>query len=128
MSLGAGKAPKNTTQTVIQDVAPWAREAAKETLAKGMELTNKGYEAYGGERLAGYDPMQEQSYQDAAGMGTASQLDDATRMAMQSGNYNPADFQNQYRQVGESWNPNAVQQYVSIYGGGSRPATSFGYS
>jgi len=112
---GGGKTPKETTQTVIQDVAPWARDAAKETLAKGMTLTNQGYESYGGERLAGYDPMQEQSYQGAAGMEGAPQIADATRMAMQSGNYNPADFQNQYRQVGESWNPNAVQQYMSPY-------------
>jgi hypothetical protein len=112
---GGGKTPANTTQTVINDVAPWAREAAKETLAKGMALTNKGYEAYGGDRLAEYDPMQEQAYQGARDMTTASQLDDATRMAMQSGNYNPADFQNQYRQVGESWNPNAAQQYMSPY-------------
>ena len=112
---GGGKTPKNTTQTVIQDVAPWAREAAKETLAKGMELTNKGYEAYGGERLAGYDPMQEQSYQGAAGMGTASQLDDATRMAMQSGNYNPADFQNQYSVQGGRFDADAAQRYMSPY-------------
>jgi hypothetical protein len=112
---GGGKTPANTTQTVIQDVAPWAREAAKETLSKGMELTNQGYETYGGDRLAQYDPMQEQAYQGAANMGTASQLGDATRMAMQSGQYNPADFQNQYQQVGESWNPNAAQQYMSPY-------------
>jgi hypothetical protein len=112
---GGGKTPANTTQTVIQDVAPWAREAAKETLAKGMELTNQGYEAYGGDRLAQYDPMQEQAYQGAADMATAPQFAEAERMAMQSGNYNPADFQNQYQQVGESWNPNAAQQYMSPY-------------
>lgn len=112
---GGGKQPANTTQTVINDVAPWAREAAKETLAKGMELTNQGYESYGGERLAGYDPLQEQSYQGAQDMTTASQLDEATRLATQSGNYNPADFQNRYQSVGESWNPNAVQQYMSPY-------------
>lgn len=112
---GGGKTPANTTSTVINDVAPWARESAKETLGKGMAITDKGYESYGGERLAGYDPMQEQAYQGAAGMGTASQLDDATRMATQAGNYNPADFQNQYQQVGQSWNPDAAQQYMSPY-------------
>lgn len=112
---GGGKQPANTTQTVINDVAPWAREAAKETLAKGMELTNQGYEAYGGERLAGFDPMQQQAFEGAAGMQTAPQLDEATRLAMQSGNYNPADFQNQYQKVGQDWSSAAAQQYMNPY-------------
>jgi hypothetical protein len=113
---GGGKQPSSTTQT--QDLPAWARPYAKDVLAKGAALTDieqNPYQLYGGERVAGLDPMQEQSYQGARDMTTASQLGDATRMAMQSGQYNPADFQNQYQQVGESWNPNAAQQYMSPY-------------
>jgi hypothetical protein len=85
---GGGKAPKNTTQTVIQDVAPWAREAAKETLAKGMELTNQGYEQYGGDRLAGFSPLQQQSFEGASGLG-----------------YTPAGQQYTGANVGQYMNP-----------------------
>lgn len=112
---GGGKTPKNTTQTVISDVAPWAREAAKETLAKGMELTEQGYEQYGGNRLAGFDPMQQQSYTDAQNMGVAPQIGTATQMATQAGQYNPADFQNQYNNQLQQYTGANVNQYMNPY-------------
>lgn len=112
---GGGKTPANTTQTVISDVAPWAREAAKETLAKGMELTEQGYEQYGGNRLAGFDPMQQQSYTDAQNMGVAPQIDTATQMATQAGQYNPADFQNQYNNQLQQYTGANVDQYMNPF-------------
>lgn len=112
---GGGKTPANTTQTVISDVAPWAREAAKETLAKGMELTEQGYEQYGGNRLAGFDPMQQQSYTDAQNMGVAPQIGTATQMATQAGQYNPADFQNQYNNQLQQYTGANVDQYMNPF-------------
>ena len=97
MASGGGKTPKNTTQT--QELPAWARGYAKDVLAKGAALTDieqNPYVAYGGERLAGFDPMQQQSFTDAQNMGVAPQIDTATQMATQAGQYNPADFQNQY--------------------------------
>lgn len=103
---GGGKTPANTTQTVISDVAPWAREAAKETLAKGMELTEQGYEQYGGNRLAGFDPMQQQSYDSAQGMTVAPQIGQATNYATEAGNYSP---------VGQQYTGANVSQYMNPY-------------
>jgi len=102
---GGGKTPANTTQTVISDVAPWARESAKETLAKGMELTEQGYEQYGGNRLAGFDPMQQQSYASAQGMTVAPQIGQATDYATQSGSYSPVGQQYTGANVGQYMNP-----------------------
>jgi len=103
---GGGKTPANTTQTVISDVAPWAREAAKETLAKGMELTNQGYEQYGGNRLAGFNDLQNQSFAGAQNLGVAPQIGQATDYATQSGQYSP---------VGQQYTGSNVNQYMNPF-------------
>jgi hypothetical protein len=59
--------------------------------------------------------MQQQSFEGAANMQQAPQLEEATRLAMQSGQYNPADFQNQYQVQGGQFDTAAAQQYMSPY-------------
>lgn len=66
MSSGP-KAPSSTTQTA--DLPAWAKPYAKDVLAKGAALTDisqNPYQIYGGERVAGFSPLQEQSFQDAS--------------------------------------------------------------
>jgi hypothetical protein len=61
--------PDKTTQTV--ELPEWARPYAKETLAKGAALTdiNKNpYQQYGGERIAGFQPLQQQAFKTVGGM------------------------------------------------------------
>ena len=67
MSGGSG----NGTSTQIQDVPEWARGYAKTALGQASELTDiskNPYQSYGGERQAQFTPLQQQSYQGAAGM------------------------------------------------------------
>jgi hypothetical protein len=61
--------PDKTTQTV--ELPEWARPYAKDLLAKGAALTdiNKNpYQQYGGERIAGFQPLQEQAFKTVGGM------------------------------------------------------------
>jgi len=61
--------PDKTTQTV--ELPEWARPYAKDTLAKGAALTdiNKNpYQQYGGERIAGFQPLQQQAFKTVGGM------------------------------------------------------------
>jgi hypothetical protein len=67
---GGGSAPpSSTTQTM--ELPEWARPYAKDVLAKGASLTDinqNPYQQYGGNRIAGFSPMQMQSFQGAANM------------------------------------------------------------
>jgi hypothetical protein len=116
MGTGGGKQPKSTTQ--ITELPAWARGYAKDILAKGAALTDintNPYVTYGGERLAGFDPMQQQSFEDARNMGVAPQIGQATQMATQAGQYNPADFQNQYNNQLQQYTGANVNQYMNPY-------------
>ena len=88
-SGGAG-APANTTQTT--ELPAWAAPYAKGVLAQGSALTNidnNPYQQYGGDRIAGFSDLQNQSFQGAQGMG-----------------YNP---------VGQNFTAQNAQQYMSPY-------------
>jgi len=66
---GGSAAPDKTTQTV--ELPEWARPYAKNVLARGAALTDinqNPYQQYGGNRIAGFSPMQMQSFQGAANM------------------------------------------------------------
>lgn len=103
---GGAKTPKNTTQTVINDVPAYAREFVKETLAKGMELTNQPYEAYDGNRLASFSDLQNQSFTGARDLGVAPQIGQATGYANQAGNY---------QNVGQDYTGSNVNQYMNPF-------------
>ena len=66
---GGSAAPDKTTQTM--ELPEWARPYAKNVLAKGAALTDinqNPYQQYKGNRIAGFSPMQMQSFQGAANM------------------------------------------------------------
>ena len=66
---GPAPQPDKTTQTV--EIPEWARPYAKDLLAKGAALTdiNKNpYQQYGGQRIAGFQPLQEQAFKTVGGL------------------------------------------------------------
>lgn len=65
-SGGGGSQQASSTQ--VTDLPEWARGYAKSNIERGAALADKPYEAYGGNRIAGFSPMQEQARQAAAGM------------------------------------------------------------
>ena len=67
----SGGGSSSGTSTQINDVPEWARPYAKTALGQAAQLTDitkNPYQAYTGERQAQFTPLQQQSYQGAAGM------------------------------------------------------------
>jgi hypothetical protein len=104
-SGGGGSAPAQTTQT--QDLPDWAKPYAQEVLGKGSALSNAPYQAYQGERIAQFTPLQQRAFQGAAnmqpsaatqqGIGIAGQ---AAQKALNIG-YGAGPFQNQFQAPGQ---------------------------
>lgn len=90
----------NQTQTTIPD---YAKPYVEDLLGKAQYFTDteqNPYQQYQGERVAQFTPLQQQSYQNAALMQAAPQLQDATAMAGMAGlgalntqyTFKPSDF------------------------------------
>lgn len=115
---GGDSPPADTTQTSISELPEWARGYAKDTLAKASALTdiNKNpYQQYGGQRIAGFTPLQEQTFQTAAGMQPSQQLGLGTSLAGAAGlgalgtNYRAGQF------YGGQFNQPTAEQYMDPY-------------
>ena len=63
---GGSKTPSKTTQTV--DLPEWAKPYAKDALERGRALSNTPYQAYTGDRIAGFSPLQLQAQKAAEGL------------------------------------------------------------
>lgn len=123
---GGGETPTETkvTQTSIPD---YARPYVEEYLGKAKAITDLGYQPYGGQRVAQFDPFQLQAQQNVANMSTAPQLGVATQMAGTAGlragdvRYDPAKLQQYQMQqpgdvsTGRFTDPNVMQSYMSPY-------------
>jgi hypothetical protein len=81
---GGGGSSGDSSQTQVVDLPEWAKPYAKESLGQASALTdvNKNpYQAYGGERQAGFTDLQNQAFQGAAGMQTSPQIGQAAGAA-----------------------------------------------
>jgi hypothetical protein len=105
---GGGGQPRETVQTQTT-IPEYARPYVEKMLGKTEALTdiNKNpYQAYGGERIAGFTPMQQQAFQGVQNMQPSQQLNLATGMAGLAGlragqaNYQPTQFSNAYQAPG----------------------------
>ena len=73
---GGGGGGGTSTQTSVTDLPEWARGYGKDILAKGAALTDTAqnpYQTYGGQRIAGFQPLQEQAFKSAATMDAGPQ-------------------------------------------------------
>lgn len=113
---GGGGQPSETTQTA--ELPEWARGYAKDTLGKAAALTDVSqnpYQAYGANRIAGFNPMQQQAQQQAAGMQTSEMtgfggaLAGAAGLGALGAKYDPTQFQ--AGQFGQQ----EAQKYMSPY-------------
>jgi hypothetical protein len=95
------------SQTTIPE---YAQPYVERMLGKAEALTSAPYQAYGGERVAGFTPMQQQAFQSASDLSPASQLGLGTQMAGISGLQALNAGQN-YQ--GMATNPYAVGAYMS---------------
>lgn len=130
--------PAPTSQTVTQTSIPeYAQPYVERLLGKAEAFSSAPYQAYGGERTAGFTPMQQQAFQNAANLQPTQQLGLGTQMAGLAGlragntyyqggqfgvsNVNAPNLQQfsmgpAERVTTQSFaNPNAAQAYMSPY-------------
>lgn len=102
---GGQQQPTSSTQTTTT-IPEYARPYVERMLGKAEAFSETPYQAYGGQRVADFNPMQQQAFQSAANLGPAQQLGIATQMAglagQRAGNlsYDPTSFKNQYNAPG----------------------------
>jgi hypothetical protein len=113
---GSSSTPEKTTQ--VTDLPDWAKGYAKDTLAKGAALSDisqNPYQQYGGQRIAGFQPMQQQAFEGAAGMQPSQQVGLGSGIAGMAGlgalntNYQGRNFQ------GGQFNSQAAEDYMNPY-------------
>jgi len=117
---GGGGSPQQqaapSSQTVTQSNVPaWAEPYAMRNLGQAEALTDinqNPYQQYQGQRVAGFNPMQQQAFSGIGGMQTSPQTGQASNMAETAGIgslYAGQNYQNQ------ATNPGAIQSYMSPY-------------
>jgi hypothetical protein len=120
---GGGSPPPPAQQTVTNTSIPeYAAPYVQTMLGKTEALTDinqNPYQAYGGQRIAPFNPTQQQAFQNTLNQQTAGQLGAGTAMAGVSG-LGSIGTANQLGQVGQQYanqatNPNATQAYMSPY-------------
>jgi len=70
MCQSSAPAPSSQS-TSVAELPEWAKPYAKDTLAKGAALTDTSqhpYPVYGGERIAGFQPLQQQAFSTIGGL------------------------------------------------------------
>ena len=113
---GGGGGPPPASQTVTQTSIPeYARPYVETMLGKSEALTDinqNPYQAYGGQRIAGFNPTQERAFQNITNQQVAGQVGAGTAMAGAAGLGSlgaGADYRNM------ATNPYATQAYMSPY-------------
>ena len=108
---GPPSQPSSTTQTTTT-IPEYARPYVERMLGKAEATTEAPYQAYGGQRVADFSPLQQQAFQGAANLGPAQQLGTGTQMAGIAGLQGLGAGQ-QYAQQATS--PGSMQAYMSPF-------------
>jgi len=120
---GGGPAPAPSSQTVTQTAIPeYARPYVETMLGKSEALTDinqNPYQNYGGQRIAEFNPTQQNAFQEAINRQAAGQLAPATGLAAASG-MGSLGIAGQMAGAGQQYanqatNPYAQQAYMSPY-------------
>lgn len=128
---GGGSPPPSNTTNVTTTIPEYARPYMERTLGKAEALTKAPYQAYEGQRVAGFTPLQQQAFQAAKNLGPAEQLGYGTKFAGLAGlragqmSYDPNQFVSQYQApdqyqaaqfyTGSALMPGLTQAYMSPY-------------
>ena len=137
MSSGGGGSSAPTQQTITQTTIPdWAKPYATRVLGEAEKLTyGQPYQEYGGQRMAGFNPLQNQAFQNVAGMGPASQIGQATGFAGLAGleaqrlrdSYQPMQERQFYQPMDLSYSATQAPQLREIQMGGPQQVQGTGY-
>lgn len=103
--------PRETVQTQTT-IPEYARPYVERMLGKAEAATNAPYQAYRGQRVAEFTPLQQQAFQGAANLGPAGQIGAGTQMAGLAGLQGMGAGQ-QYAQQATS--PGSMGAYMSPF-------------
>ena len=110
---GGGGSSAPSQQTVTQTSIPeYAKPYVETMLGKAQAATDQPYQAYGGQRIAEFSPMQQQAFGRTANQQVAGQLAPASQMAGMAG-LGSLGAGRQYAQQATS--PGAMSAYMSPY-------------
>jgi hypothetical protein len=111
-----------TTETKTNSISPWMEEAAKAQLGKATALTDttqNPYQQYGGQRIADFNPMQQQFFQGVQNLGPSGTVGQGVDVAGQAAgralntSYNPYQTGQFGAQAGQYMDP-YMQNVVDI--------------
>jgi len=108
---GGGQPPRETVQTQTT-IPEYARPYVERMLGKAEAATNAPYQAYGGQRVAEFTPLQQQAFQAAGNLGPAEQIGQGTQFAGISGLQGLGAGQ---RYAQQATNPYAMGAYMSPF-------------
>jgi hypothetical protein len=121
--MGKG-GPSNTTQTVIQDLPPYARPYFQRHLSRAEGVFNQPYEAYQGQRLAQFSPDVLASHQrvrdlSSAGIpgltGAMDRMGELGQQAQRLGQQDPSQFEAYQFDPTRQFTGEEVERYMSPY-------------
>ena len=108
---GAPSQPTNTTQTTTT-IPEYARPTVERMIGRAEAYSKTPYQAYGGQRVAEFTPLQQQSFEAAGKLGPAGQIGAGTQLAGIAGLQGLGAGQ-QYAQQATS--PGAMNAYMSPF-------------
>jgi hypothetical protein len=103
--------PTSTTQTTTS-IPEYAKPYVERMLGKTEALTQSPYQTYGGERIAGFTPLQQQAFQGVSNLQPSRQLGAATQIGGMAG-LGGLQAGQQYAQ--QATDPYAMQAYMSPF-------------
>lgn len=113
MGKGGGSAPTPTSQTVNQTNLPeYARPYFEDILNRGQAASQVQYQPFTGQRVADFNPLQQQAFQGIQGLGVSPLIGAGAGMTGAAG-VGGLQAQNQYTQQATS--PGAMQAYMSPF-------------
>jgi hypothetical protein len=110
-----GAAKVTAPGTVSSSLSPWVQPYVGSMLEKGAALSNKPYEAYGGQLTAGTSPLQQQAFNAASNLSMPVSVGQGANMISSVGDklgdlkYDPTKFNV------DQFNTANVQQYMNPY-------------
>jgi len=108
---GAPSQPTNTTQTTTT-IPEYARPTVERMIGRAEAYSKTPYQAYGGQRIAEFSPLQQQSFEAAGKLGPTEQIGQGTQFAGISG-LQGLTAGGQYAQQATS--PGSMQAYMSPF-------------
>jgi hypothetical protein len=108
---GGQQQPTNTTQTTTT-IPEYARPTVERMIGRAEAYSKTPYQAYGGQRIAEFTPLQQKSFESAENLGPAGQIGAGTQMAGIAGIQGLGAGQ---RYAQQATSPGAMNAYMSPY-------------